>query len=179
MYETKPWLKFYDKYVPEHIDYPETTIYNAVKQTAEKYPDSIAYDFMGYESTYRKMIEEIDQCAKALSNLGLKEGDRMTISMPTTPQGIICFYAINKIGAIASMIHPLSPPSQIEFFLNLSNSTHLLTLDKAYTNVEKIIDKTPLKMTILTQLGHERVDIAENPKIQWWKYIMAKSYSEI
>ncbi|MFX0002339.1 MAG: AMP-binding protein [Candidatus Hodarchaeota archaeon] len=179
MYETKPWLNFYDKHVPEHIDYPKTTIYNAVKQTAEKYPDSIAYDFMGYESTYRQLIEEIDQCAKALYNIGLKQGDRMTISMPTTPQGIICFYAINKIGAIASMIHPLSPPSQIEFFLNLSNSTHLLTLDIVYPNVEKIIDKTPLKMTILTQLSQERVDVPENPKIQWWKYIMAKSYPEI
>ncbi|MFW9902482.1 MAG: AMP-binding protein, partial [Candidatus Thorarchaeota archaeon] len=179
MYETKPWLNFYDKHVPEHIDYPKTTMYNAVKQTAERYPDSIAYDFMGYESTYRQMIEEINQCAKALYNLGLKQGDRMTIAMPTTPQGIICFYAINKIGAIASMIHPLSPPSQIEFFLNLSNSTHLLTLDRVYANVEKIIDKTSLKMTILTQLGQERVDVPENPKIQWWKYIMAKSYAEI
>jgi len=179
MYETKPWLNFYDKHVPEHIDYPKTTIYNAVKQTAEKYPDSIAYDFMGYESTYRKMTEEIDQCAQALSNLGLKQGGRMTISMPTTPQGIICFYAINKIGAIASMIHPLSPPSQIEFFLNLSNSTHLLTLDKVYANVEKIINKTPLKMIILTQLGQERVDVPENPKIQWWKYIMGKFYPEL
>ncbi|MFX1567132.1 MAG: AMP-binding protein [Promethearchaeota archaeon] len=179
MYETKPWLNFYDKHVPEHIDYLKSTIYNAVKQTAERYPESIAYDFMGYESTYRQMIEDIDQCAKALYNLGLKQGDRMTISMPTSPQGIICFYAINKIGAIASMIHPLSPPSQIEFFLNLSNSTHLLTLDKVYANVEKVIDKTPLKMTILTQLGPERVDVPENPKIQWWKYIMAKNYAEI
>jgi len=179
MYENKPWLNFYDKHVPEHIDYIRTTIYDAVKRTAAQYSDSIAYDFMGYESTYRQMIEEIDQCAKALYNLGLKQGDRMTIAMPTTPQGIICFYAINKIGAIASMIHPLSPPSQIEFFLNLSNSNHLLTLDKVYVNVEKIIDKTPLKMTILTQLGQERVDVPENPKIQWWKYIMAKSYAEI
>jgi len=179
MYEKKPWLKFYDKHVPEYIDYPRTTMYKAVLKTSEKYPNSIAYDFMGYESSYKQMIEEIDQCAKALYNLGLKKDDRMTIAMPTTPQGIICFYAINKIGAIASMIHPLSPPTQIEFFLNLSNSSFMLTIDKIYTNVEKIMDRTPLKMIILTQLDQERADIPENPKIQWWKYIMAKSYSDI
>ncbi|MFX0134683.1 MAG: AMP-binding protein [Candidatus Hodarchaeota archaeon] len=179
MYEKKPWLKFYDKHVPEHIDYPRTTMYNAVKLSSEKYPSSIAYDFMGYESTYKQLIEEIDQCAKALYSLGLKKGDRMTISMPTTPQGIICFYAINKIGAIASMIHPLSPPKQIEFFLNLSNSSFMLTIDKAYPNVEKIMGNTPLKMIILTQLGQEQVKIPEHAKIQWWKYIMAKSYPEI
>jgi len=179
MYEKKPWLKFYDKHVPDHIEYPRTTMYNAVLQTAEKYPNSIAYDFMGYESTYTQMIKEIDQCAKALASLGLNKGDRMTISMPTTPQGIICFYAINKIGAVASMIHPLSPPNQIEFFLNLSNSSFMLTIDKVFPNVEKVMESTPLKMVILTQLGPEGMNIPENPKIQWWKYIMANYYSEI
>lgn len=179
MYEKKPWLKFYDKHVPEYIDYPRTTMYNAVLKTSEKYPDSIAYDFMGYESTYKQLIEQIDQCAKALFNLGLRKGDRMTIAMPTTPQGIICFYAINKIGAIASMIHPLSPPKQIEFFLNLSNSTFALTIDKIYPNFEKIFDKTPLKALILTQLSQDKVEIPENPQIAWWKYIMAKGYADI
>ena len=179
MYEKKPWLKFYDKHVPEYIDYPRTTMYNAVLKTSEKYPDSIAYDFMGYESTYKQLIEQIDQCAKALFNLGLRKGDRMTIAMPTTPQGIICFYAINKVGAIASMIHPLSPPKQIEFFLNLSNSTFALTIDKIYPNFEKIFDKTPLKALILTQLSQDKVEIPENPQIAWWKYIMAKEYADI
>ena len=179
MYEKKLWLKFYDKHVPEHIDYPRTTMFNALFKTSEKYPDSIAYDFMGHESTYKQLIEQINQCAKALSSLGLKKGDRMTISMPTIPQGIICFYAINKIGAIASMIHPLSPPKQIEFFLNLSNSTFALTIDNVYPNFEKILDKTSLEVLILTQLGQEEVQVPENPKIYWWNDIMAKSYSDI
>ena len=61
MYEKKPWLKFYDEHVPEHIDYPRTSLYNAVFKTSEKYPNSIAYDFMGYESTYKQLIEQIDQ----------------------------------------------------------------------------------------------------------------------
>ncbi|MCK4379876.1 MAG: AMP-binding protein, partial [Candidatus Lokiarchaeota archaeon] len=179
MYEKKPWLKFYDTHVPEYIDYPRTTMYNAVLITSEKYPDSIAYDFMGHESTYKQLIEQIDQCAKALFNLGLRKGDRMTIAMPTTPQGIICFYAINKIGAIASMIHPLSPPKQIEFFLNLSNSTFALTFEKIYPNFKKIIDKTPLKTLILTQLSQDKVEVPENPQIAWWKHIMAKEYADI
>ncbi|MFX1329165.1 MAG: AMP-binding protein [Promethearchaeota archaeon] len=179
MYEKKPWLKFYDEHVPEHIDYLRTTMYNAVLNTSDKYPDSIAYDFMGYESTYKQLIEEIDQCAKALFNLGLRKGDRMTIAMPTTPQGVICFYAINKIGGIASMIHPLSPPKQIEFFLNLSNSTFALTIDKLYPNFNALFDKTPLKMLILTQLSQDKVEVPENPQIAWWKYIMAKEYNEI
>ncbi len=33
MYEQKPWLKFYGN-VPETIDYPRVTMYEALKQTA-------------------------------------------------------------------------------------------------------------------------------------------------
>ena len=179
MYEKKPWLKYYDKHVPECIGYLKTTMYHAVVKTAEKYPQSIAYDFMGNETNYTQLIQQIDQCARALSNLGLKKGDIMTISMPTSPQGIICFYAINKIGAIASMIHPLSPPKQIEFFINLSNSTFALTIDRVYPNFDEIMENTSLKLLILARFGQETVDIPENPKIIWWKDIMANQYSEI
>ncbi|MFX1477371.1 MAG: AMP-binding protein [Promethearchaeota archaeon] len=179
MYEKKPWLKFYDSHVPEYLDYPRTTMYKAVVKTAEKYSDSIAYDFMGQESTYQQLISNIDQCAKALANLGLTKGDRMTISMPTSPQGIICFYAINKLGAIASMIHPLSPPKQIEFFLNLSKSSFALTLDSVYPNFEKIMNNTNLKALILTQLGNNETEIPKSSKVFWWKEIMAESYQEI
>ena len=178
MYEKKPWLKFYDKHVPEHIDYPKTTMYKALVNSANLHPDSIAYDFMGNESTYQQLIKQIDQCAQALVSLGLKRGDRMTIAMPTTPQGVICFYAINKIGAIASMIHPLSPPKQIEFFLNLSKSSFALTIGSIYSNFEQIIDKTGLKALILVQMSPEMEQIPPNSKLFWWKDIMSKSYPD-
>ena len=76
-------------------------MYEALKKTADQNPDSIAYDFLGYTSTYRQFMSEIDHCADALSALGLKKGEKITISMPTSPQGIICFYAANKLGAVA------------------------------------------------------------------------------
>ena len=179
MYEKKPWLKFYDNHVPEHIEYPQTTMYNAIVNTSKKYADSIAIDFMGLEFTYKELVEQIDQCAKALHYLGLTRGDRMTIAMPTTPQGVICFYAVNKIGAIASMIHPLSPPKQIEFFLNLSNSTYALTIDKVFPNFNQILKNTNLKGLILTKLGKDIVEVPDDPKIFWWGEIINKSYPEI
>ena len=46
MYEKKPWLKFYGD-VPEHIDYPRVTMYEALMQTVARCPDVIAYDFFG------------------------------------------------------------------------------------------------------------------------------------
>jgi len=100
MYKQKPWLKYY-KDAPETIDYPRVTMYEALMQTVDKYPDRIAYDFFDYSSTYRQFGQDIDICANALASLGLKKCDRITISMPTSPQGIICFYAANKLGVVA------------------------------------------------------------------------------
>src|ERR1035437_5288875 len=116
MYEKKPWLRFYE-HVPQTIDYPRVTMYEAVPPSANRCLDSIAYDFLDYTSTYRQFIHEIDKCADALASYSLKKGERIPISIPTSPQGIICFYAANKLGAVSSMIHPLSTTNEIEFYL--------------------------------------------------------------
>ena len=106
MLKNRPWFDHYAK-VPHSLDYP-VTLYEAVMKSAKRVPDKIAWDFMGTLCTYNKFAEAISLCADGLASLGLKKGDTITISMPTSPQGIICFYAANKLGAVASMIHPLS-----------------------------------------------------------------------
>ena len=102
----KPWFRFYGC-VPETLDYPDCTMAEAVENVAKKYPDYIAYDFMGKKTTYANAVKDIIAAAKALKALGVKEEDRVTICMPNTPQTVSMFYAANMVGAIANMIHPL------------------------------------------------------------------------
>jgi len=128
MLKNRPWFDHYAK-VPHSLDYPNVTMYEAVMKSAKRVPDKIAWDFMGTLCTYNKFAEAICLCTDGLASLGLKKGDTITISMPTSPQGIICFYAANKLGAVVSMIHPLSTENEIEFYLNISNSSVALTLD--------------------------------------------------
>ena len=193
MYEQKPWLKFY-QHVPHSIDYPRVTMYEAVRQTAKEKPDDIAYDFLGYTSTYRHFIEEIDQCADALASLGLKKADRITISMPTSPQGIICFYAANKLGAVASMIHPLSTAKEIEFYLNVAKSRFALTLDAFYAKFKEVQNATPLQTLILARIpdylgfikrigfnltkGRQIPKVPDDPMVKWWADLMKGTYPQ-
>ncbi|MEX2680004.1 MAG: AMP-binding protein [Candidatus Sigynarchaeota archaeon] len=151
MSETKPWLKFYGDKIPHSIQYPRVSLYERVMQTVKQYPDSIAFDFMGTTRTYRQLGDEIDRKAAALAALGVKKGDVMTISMPTSPNGIIPIYALNKIGAVASMIHPLSPPPQIKEYLNISKSKYALTLDIFYGEFNKILDETKVEKLIIAK----------------------------
>jgi long-chain acyl-CoA synthetase len=184
MYSDKPWLKFYGE-VPEFLDYPRVTMYEALAQTARQYPERIAYDFMDYECSFKQFIHDIDTCANALASTGLKQGDCMTISMPTSPQGVICFYAANKLGVVASMIHPLSTTKEITFYLNISKSRCALTMEEHYGKFKEVKGETKLKTLILTNHadGFPDTDKKSLPDhtdtmVSWWKNLMADPHPE-
>ena len=144
-----PWLKFYGD-MPAHLDYPRLTIYQIVRRTAREHPGLVAYEFMNKETSYAQFMHRIDRTARALVALGIGKGDRVTICMPNCPQALDTFYALNRIGAVSNMIHPLSAPAEIAFYLNFSHSKAILTLDQFYPKLEEIRDQleNPVKVLI-------------------------------
>ena len=147
-----PWYPFLGE-TPAHLEYSQRTMMGAVEEIGEKYPQYIAWDFMGSATTYKAAIAQIHACAKALRALGIQPDERVTICMPNTPQTVIMFYAVNMIGAIANMIHPLSAEGEIEFYLNDSKSVAAITLDQFYSKFANIRKNTPsLKNLIITSV---------------------------
>ena len=134
-----PWLKYYSEKTPHHLDYPQKTIYQMVKASADKYPKNCAYEFMDKKTTYAEFMKKVDAVAKSFLALGIGKGDRVTICMPNCPQAVCSFYALNRIGAVSNMIHPLSAASEIQFYLNFSHSKAVLTLDQFYEKVSGVI----------------------------------------
>ena len=140
--------------MPMHLDYFEGSMFEAVEAIAEKYPNYVAFDFMGKSTTYKKLVQEVETCAKALKTIGVREGDKVTIAMPNCPQAIYLFYAINLVGGIANMVHPLSAEKEIEFYLNESESVTAITLDQFYNKFESVRKNTkgmmkPLMLDLL------------------------------
>ena len=146
-----PW-KDYVGDVPMHLDYFQGSMFDAVARIAEEYPNNIAFDFMGRSTTYRKMVQEIEKCARSLKTLGVRPGDKITIAMPNCPQAIYMFYAVNLVGGIANMIHPLSAEKEIEFYLNESQSTTAITLDQFYDKFEHIRQNTGIINIIIASV---------------------------
>ncbi len=149
-----PWKDYLGE-IPFHLDYFEGTMYQAVKNIAEKYPNYIAFDFMGSQTTYKKMLNEINRCAKSLRTLGIREGDKVTIALPNCPQAIYSLYALNCIGAVANMIHPLSAEKEIEFYLNFSESVSVITLDQFYGKFEAVRPRTKIVNVVLASVKDE------------------------
>ena len=146
-----PWAPYVGD-LPLHLDYFEGSMFDKVAQIAEQYPDNIAFTFMGRSTTYKEMIREIERCAKALKTIGVRENDKVTIAMPNCPQAIYMFYAVNLVGAIGNMIHPLSAEKEIEFYLNESESVTAITLDQFYHKFENIRENTGVVNIIIASV---------------------------
>lgn len=149
-----PWVSHYGD-VPFHLEYPKDTMSGVVLATAEKYPTLPALSYMGRIIPYSLLEKNIKITAKAFASIGIKEGDTVTVCLPNIPQAIYCLYALNHIGAIASMIHPLSAESEIEFYLRTAGSKCAITLDQFYPKFEEVMKKYPLEKLIIASAGSE------------------------
>jgi long-chain acyl-CoA synthetase len=180
----RPWLRFYGA-VPASIDYPRVTLYQAVAATAQRTPRAIAYDFFGTKVDYRNLVASIDRAAAALAALGLKAGDRLLISMPTAPAGVVAFYAANRLGVLPALIHPLSAPPEVERYLDMTGARVALTLDAFYGTFAKLAPKRPLEAILLSRIGDDLVPVKRfgfwvtkgrkiprvpaDPRVRWWR----------
>lgn len=149
-----PWISHYGD-VPFHLEYPKDSMSGVVLATAEKYPTLPALSYMGRIIPYSLLEKNIKITAKAFASIGIKEGDTVTVCLPNVPQAIYCLYALNHIGAIASMIHPLSAESEIEFYLRTAGSKCAITLDQFYPKFEEVMKKYPLEKLIIASAGSE------------------------
>jgi len=141
--------------VPMHLEYFEGSMFEALENIARKYPENVAFDFMGKSTTYPQAVEKIRACARSLKAMGIKPGDKVTVAMPNCPQAVCMFYAINLVGAIGNMIHPLSAEKEIAFYLNESDSVAAITLDQFYSKFENIRDEVKLKHLIIARIKDE------------------------
>ena len=133
----------------DHLEYPKLTMFQMVERIAKQYPREPAYEFYGHKTSYSSFVRRIERAARAFCAMGIKRGDVVTVCMPNVPQALDCFYALDRIGAVANMVHPLSARSEIIFYLNISKSKAILTVDMFYEKVVDAISDVKQPVTVL------------------------------
>lgn len=151
-YKERPWLKFYDEEgIPSSIEYPDCSMVDMIMQSAEKWPDNVAYSYYGHKITYKNFVKKIEKTARALKNYGVKEGDRVTICMPNTPEGITMVYAVNMVGAVCNMVHPLSSEKELEYYIKVADSKYVLVIDAVFDKIYRLRDTAQLERIIVVR----------------------------
>lgn len=149
-----PWYKYYGD-MPRKLKYFDGSLYDYMHNTALKYPKYYALEYFNKKMTYESFISEINCVSHSLVNDGIKENDIVTICMANTPEAIIAFYAINKIGAISNIIHPLSSEVEIKGFLNNTQSKYVFISDMLYDTFVSINKDMKLDKVIVCPISNK------------------------
>lgn len=147
-----PWDKYYKK-EERNIIVPNMSLYEYLRECSKDNMDAMAINYFNKKMTYRYFFGEINLCARALRSQGIRPGDVVTICMANTPEAVISFYAVNKIGAIANMIHPLSAEEEIKQSLIATKSVMLIAINLSYEKVKEIINDTDVYKTVIVSPG--------------------------
>lgn len=142
-----PWEKYYTK-EQLNIEIPDISMYDHIYKSYERYPNYTAYEYLGRKVSYKKFIKQINKVVRSFQKLGVKKGDIVSICLPNVPESLICLYALNRLGAVASMIHPLSAEEELKEKFISTKSTYLVMYTEFYDKVKDVTKCTDIKKII-------------------------------
>jgi len=145
-------------------------IFNGFDQMTEKYPDNVAVIYLGEKFTYRELKELSLRFASSLKELGVNKGDKVMLYIPNSIQWVIAFLGILRIGAVVVPVSPIYTSYEIRYMLNDCRAETIICQDTNFCYVADIIDKTPLKRVIVTNLA----DL-----LPWWKRLVGYLFDKI
>ncbi|MCM2998432.1 long-chain fatty acid--CoA ligase [Paenibacillus cellulositrophicus] len=149
---SKLWLNQYPSEVPHSYEYPKQNVAQFLVDSASRYPEHIALDFMGKKMTFRSLLVSVNRFANALLRLGVRKGDRIAIMLPNCPQEVIAYYGALLAGGVVVMTNPLYVPREIQHQLSDADVRIIVTLDALVQRVEQAMTHRPLSKLIVTSV---------------------------
>ena len=153
IYQSKPWLKSYEKGVPEAIRYEEICMPDILDRTAKQFPEKTALIFQGFTLSFRQLKDMVDRFAACLTTFGVKQGDAVALLLPNVIPCVVAYFAILKIGAISVMNNPLYSDPELDHQFNDSGAKVLVTLDLLGNRMIDLRPKTKIKQIVYTSIG--------------------------
>jgi len=152
-YMDKPWLKHYEKGIPETIQFEETCIPAFLERSAKEFPDHTALLFQGFKVSFRELNDMVNRFSTCLSGFGIQKGDSVAILLPNVIPCVVGYYATLKIGAIAVMNNPLYSDRELLHQFNDSGSKLLITLDLLGNRMIDLRPQTAIRHIVYTSIG--------------------------
>ncbi len=144
----KPWLRYYPEDALQ-CEVPKVKIYTYLYECNKNHMDDVALLYYGRKITFRSLFEEVDVVAKGLVAIGVKRGDIVTLTVPTLPETVYLFFALNKLGAVANSIDPRTNEERLRTYMKNTNSKIVFTIDKYSQVLSRAINGTDIKQGVI------------------------------
>ena len=179
-----PFYKYLNSQSEYGFDIPDVSVFGMFKISEKSHPEAIAIDYFGRKFTYKMLLNEIEKVSHSYYKIGVRKGDVVTVLMPNTPEAVISVYALNRLGAVGNIVHPLSAQEEIKNYLVSCNCKFLLCIDKCIEKIEKISEEIYLEKIIVADASCSMprpLKFAYNLKNKYTlpnneKYILWKSF---
>ena len=150
-----PWIKSYPPGVRWDAEIPLTPVQQILEESASKWPNNPAVDFMGRKISYSELDDLANRAAKGLQKLGVEPGVHVGLYLPNTPHYLVSLFGVLKAGGTVVNYSPLDAARVLEHKIEDSRTDFLITLDMAslYPQMEAMLGKTRLKKLIVGNLG--------------------------
>ncbi len=146
----KPWLAHYDPGVPAEVEVPPIPLWRFLEESARRFPENPALEFLGKTVSYRELWELARRFAQGLKDLGVRPGDRVAIMLPNSPQFVIAFYGTLLAGGVGVNVNPLYTPRELRHQLSDAGAETLVLLDHLLPRFLEVERETPVKRVVVT-----------------------------
>jgi long-chain acyl-CoA synthetase len=150
-----PWIKSYPAGVRWDAEIPLTPVQQILEESASKWPNNPAVDFMGRKISYSELDDLANRAANGLQKLGVKPGVHVGLYLPNTPHYLVSLFGVLKAGGTVVNYSPLDAAKVLEHKIEDSRTDFLITLDMAslYPQMAAMLGTTRLKKLIVGNLG--------------------------
>jgi amino acid adenylation domain-containing protein len=135
-------------------------LHDYLVESAARLPEKVALVAQGQRYTYAELDARSNAIANPLAARGVERGDRVMVFADNTLEAVVSFWAALKANAIAVPINPLTKTDKLEYLLNDSRATALIT-DEHIANVfvPAASKSSHLKTTIVSGPAKARAEL--------------------
>lgn len=133
----RPWIASYADGVPDDVELPTTSLSDLITDSAAEWPDNVALEFFGRETTYAELADQIARAAESLRGLGVRKGDIVALVLPNCPQHVVAFYAALRLGAIVVEHNPLYTPRELRHQFEDHEAKVVIAWDKVVATLQE------------------------------------------
>ena len=130
---------------------PPATLNEMLQSRVKQHPQKLALTFKDSQWSYAGFHREVDRIANGFIRIGVKRGDRIAFVLPNCAEFLFAVFAVTKIGAVFVPLNPQYTAEEVEYVLQHSEASVVITSPELLPQIDAVRDKLPnLKRVIVT-----------------------------
>jgi long-chain acyl-CoA synthetase len=135
-------------------------IYSAFEKVAADRGQHTAVNYLGTQFSYLKLKDLAERFAAALTEMGVKPGQKTILYIPNSIQWVVAWLGIQRLGAVCVPITPIYTPYDLKYIANDSDAETIVCADTNFGYVTRVLPETRLNRVLVTKMA----DL-----LPWWK----------